>query len=573
MLFASQASSAEKYDTIDETVSRSWVGDETERMEEDIKKKGMLYLQQQRFGKKWRKVWSVLYRESSCSISRLEFFECKDGTGSTLEKANRKQENKKVIKMTDCIRVSEADVEGCPRDCGPFLVETTEKTFVFAVETAELEDWIQKLCEIAFPMSWTERGAVRGNSLHGEFDDVTMADNTLYCSRETAMKDFKVNVRRTEASERCSLKGVVLLRTDSDSLLLKEPKTGEVLYAWPYRFLRRFGRDKATFSFEAGRRCDSGEGNFEFDTKQGNTIFQSVEAAINLHRVHLPVKQIASVERDPMPSSPRMRAEESSVYSMVTEGAIRDTLKQPQNPQLSRLEAPTEKLLTGVKSLNLDTRPPPRKNQVKNFRSCPLVNTEDEMYSRAMAPDPDRGSPGEKREPKDRRSTCSNPEDSDYSLPFDTIAKNVMVDILSASNPPPTLVEPSCENDKKGNVENTEPLYDIIDETAIRTRFTNKKTKAYKIEHIYDEPEGCGVAPSGPPSLYDEPEEVKGHAWKMLGTVMDPTGHEYPYNASVDDYAVPVAPRRALLSKQKDSGEEESSPYDNIMVKVTQKNN
>ncbi len=54
--------------------------------------------------------------------------------------------------MNDCIRVSEADVEGCPRDCGPFLVETTEKTFVFAVEAAELDDWIQKLCEIAFPV-------------------------------------------------------------------------------------------------------------------------------------------------------------------------------------------------------------------------------------------------------------------------------------------------------------------------------------------------------------------------------------------------------------------------------------
>lgn len=57
-----------------------------------------------------------------------------------------------VIRLNDCIRVSDADVEGCPRDCGPFLVETTEKTFVFAVETAELEDWMQKLCEIAFPV-------------------------------------------------------------------------------------------------------------------------------------------------------------------------------------------------------------------------------------------------------------------------------------------------------------------------------------------------------------------------------------------------------------------------------------
>lgn len=277
-----------------------------------------------------------------------------------------------------------------------------------------------------------------------------------------------------------------------------------------------------------------------------------------------------------MPPSPRMRAvaEDAGIYSMVTEGALRDGPKQPQNPQQTRLEAPADKLLTGVKSLTLDTRPPPRKSQVKNFRSCPLVNSEDEMYSRAMVPDLDRGSPGEKRETKDRRSTCSNPEDSDYSLPFDTIAKNIMVDILSASNPPPMFVEPSCENDKKVNLENTEPLYDIIDESAIRTRFSNRKTHSYKrVEHIYDEPEGCGVAPSVPSSLYDEPEEVKGHAWKMLGTVMDPSGHEYPYNASVDDYAVPKPPRRALLSKQRDSEEEDSSPYDNIMVKGVQKNN
>ncbi len=54
---------------------------------------------------------------------------------------------------------------------------------------------------------------------------------------------------------------------------------------------------------------------------------------------------------------------------------------------------------------------------------------------------------------------------------------------------------------------------------------------------------------------------------------MDPSGHEYPYNASVDDYAVPKPPRRALLSKQRDSEEDDSSPYDNIMVKGVQKNN
>uniref|UniRef100_H9GF21 IRS-type PTB domain-containing protein n=1 Tax=Anolis carolinensis TaxID=28377 RepID=H9GF21_ANOCA len=34
------------------------------------------------------------------------------------------------------------------------------------------------------------------------------------------------------------------------------------------------------FSFEAGRRCESGPGNFTFETAQGNEIFRLVEAAI-----------------------------------------------------------------------------------------------------------------------------------------------------------------------------------------------------------------------------------------------------------------------------------------------------
>lgn len=48
---------------------------------------------------------------------------------------------------------------------------------------------------------------------------------------------------------------------------------------------------QCSFSFEAGRRCDSGEGNFEFDTKQGNVLFQAVEAAIDLQRVSHPHRQ------------------------------------------------------------------------------------------------------------------------------------------------------------------------------------------------------------------------------------------------------------------------------------------
>ncbi|KAK3540008.1 hypothetical protein QTP70_022800 [Hemibagrus guttatus] len=553
-------------------------------MEEDIRKRGMLYLQQQRFGKKWRKVWSILYRESSCSISRLEFFECKDGGTGTLEKSKCKQDNKKIIRLSDCVRVSEAaEVDGCPKDCKAFLVETTEKTFVFAVETIELEDWMQKLCEIAFPMNWSERGAVRRNSLPQDSDDVSMTDNSLYCGKEAALRDFKVVIRRTDAAERCGLKGHYLLRTDFDSLLLKETKTGEVYFTWPYRFLRRFGRDKTTFSFEAGRRCDSGEGNFEFDTKQGNSIFQSVEAAINLQKAGISQQQSSNGTREtlPMPQPPKITPpteDGSTVYSMLSETAMKEKARQSP-PHRSRLETPTDKHLTGVKSLNLDMRPLPRKNQVKNFRSCPLANTEDEAYSRVTASLSDKEIPDRvvHEEQHQTLRPCASSPDPEYSLPFDNINKKVMMDILVSSHLGPQN-EPCLSNETTDSNEKTvEPLYDSIDESAIRSFPQKPKRHAskYPVEHIYDEPEGCATMPHAPTALYDDPEEVRGNAWRTLGAVNDPSGHEFPYNAHVDDYAVPKPPRRARIPEQEirktgtqAKDEEDSSPYDNVMLKM-----
>ncbi|KAI5094629.1 docking protein 2 isoform X1 [Silurus meridionalis] len=566
-------------------------------MEEDIRKKGMLYLQQKGFGKKWRKVWSILYCESTCSISRLEFFDCKDGGSGTLEKSKCKQDTKKIIRLSNCIRVSDAaDVDGCPKDCKAFLVETTEKTFIFAVEMVEVEDWMQKLCEIAFPMNWSERGATKRSSLPQDPDDVSMTDNSLYCGKEThtALRDFKVIIRRTDAAERCGLKGQYLLRTDFDSLLLKEPKTGEVYFSWPYRYLRRFGRDKTTFSFEAGRRCDSGEGNFEFDTKQGNFIFQYVESAINLQRASFSQQQPSGGIRDreplPTPQPPKIAppTEDNTVYSMLNDTAVKDKPKQ-SSPLRIRLEMPTDKHLTGVKSLNIETRPLPRKNQVKNFRSCPLANTEDQAYSRVAAPHPDKEISDRAEQDQEQHQTlrtCSSSPDSDYSLPFDSIAKNVMRDFLSSSllPPAPMVVEPGLSNEsRERNEKSAEPLYDSIDESAIRSfppKPQRHSSKYSTVEHIYDEPEGCATTPRPPTALYDDPEEVRNNAWKTMGAASDPSGHEFPYNAHVDDYAVPKPPRRARISEQeKERGEksrkqnvseedEDASPYDNVMLKI-----
>ncbi|XP_015250730.1 PREDICTED: docking protein 2-like [Cyprinodon variegatus] len=630
-------------------------------MEEDIRKQGMLFLQQQRFGKKWKRIWCVLYRESSCSISRMEFFECKDG--GHLEKNDKtlrkQQENKKVIRLADCIRVTEVDMDGCPRDTGSFLVETTEKIFVFAADRHQLEDWTHKLCEIAFPMSWTDGGAKRGTLQRGNRvdEDEGMEDNSLYSGREI-VRDFKVSVRRTDASDRCRLKGDGVLRADMDALHLLG-KTGDILYTWPYRYLRRFGRDKSTFSFEAGRRCDSGEGSFEFDTKQGNFLFQAVEAAINLQKISLPHRQTSggglvtpevppNLQNQNLPPppvnptmghsrtllpQPRVQVQQppgaqaaDGVYSMVTEPqnlqmvhdkeAESSHSSQQQRPQQSRLEPPVDKILTGVKSLTLDTRgvPIPRKNQVKMISSCPLPNASPESGS-SLAAGPgsnpnqnprlspklssnpnleqtysqitmtDVGGRGTKKE---KSTSAGSPpmlnRDPEYSLPFDTIASNVMSDILQSNQDNP----------------GADPLYDSIDEMKIRNIFRSEartQESTYgKVDHIYDEPEGCAAAGGQKvtphSSVYDDPEEMRGDAWRIMGTSADPKGHEYPYNPRVDDYAVPKRPKRVLASQQSLAKEEEQaqnqeeededeedeeerekeeqqfSPYNNVIVKI-----
>lgn len=59
-----------------------------------------------------------------------------------------------------------------------------------------------------------------------------------------AVNAFWVTVQRTEAAERCELRGSYVLKAERDSLILKDPRTSEILYVWPYRLLRRYGRDK-----------------------------------------------------------------------------------------------------------------------------------------------------------------------------------------------------------------------------------------------------------------------------------------------------------------------------------------
>lgn len=103
---------------------------------------------------RWRKMWCVLVAESRRSVSRLELYEHKHSSikqGSS----KRKPDYKQVIRLRECIQISEREIADCPKDCAAFYLETTDKLYVFAAQHSEVKGWIKSLCEQAFPVGST----------------------------------------------------------------------------------------------------------------------------------------------------------------------------------------------------------------------------------------------------------------------------------------------------------------------------------------------------------------------------------------------------------------------------------
>nr|XP_027299285.2 docking protein 2 [Anas platyrhynchos] len=477
-------------------------------MEEAVVKQGALYLQlQQTFGKKWKKFWGVLYRESSCSTARLELFE--GSAPPAAEKLRRGEGSRRLVKLSDCVHVAEAsgDPGGCPKDTVPFLLETTDKRYLLAADSSETAGWVLRLCELAFPRSREEQAAGKDGqqgSLRAE-GEFSMEENSLYSSRDKAGlgKEFEVTVRATESSERCRLWGRFVLRAGEEALELRDLQAGEILYSWPYRFLRRFGRDKVTFSFEAGRRCASGEGNFEFETRQGNEIFQVIESAIEAQR-----GRGAEEQRWGIPGDDGSRPRAQTKVPNWTQGH-----EEPGG------DGGTAKCLYAEPCNSLQ-----------------------------------RGGAGKVPEKGRRQDAPAKAgAESEYAVPFDTIAKSLLGRQLGAM--------------LRGPEEAPDPLYDSIHEASARPPLP--RASVPKAEHIYDEPEGLCAH-----TVYDEPEEVKGEAWRLQAAPEEPSGHEYPYNPQRDDYAVPkraVPLRQPFVAQGKEwLGDTE---YDNVVLQFAKKRN
>uniref|UniRef100_A0A3B5L3K4 Docking protein 1b n=1 Tax=Xiphophorus couchianus TaxID=32473 RepID=A0A3B5L3K4_9TELE len=479
-------------------------------------KEGQLYVQHQKFGKKWKKNWFVLYPASQNGIARLEFFDSPSGgggsAGSLVSGSNEKTRklDKKIIRLSECISILPALTESCPKDnMAAFCVETNDKTHVFAAEKNNAKDWMDTMCDIAFQvfLSLTDS--------NGGPQDLQMSENLIYYSREE-VNEFWVTVQRTEASERCGLAGSYWLKAENEALIIKEPKTKRNILVWPYKLLRRYGRDRVMFSFEAGRRCDSGPGNFTFETKQGNEIFTLVDLAIQSQKAHAEERHLSgpqSLDPDCPLSLQYIRSADGDSGGSKPGSADGVLGKREGGDGVGRGQG-------GHKGRSLPEPPAPRGLAGKAV--APL-DEQTSLYS----------------EPADSVRLLVPSCDGLYSDPVDTIKGQ-----NQTSPPVPTprlrpVGDDSCGGDHHHTGSNQKKVPDLyshfydqigVDLSQKTGALRASPPPAPSADHIYDEPEGCAKGSSRLPvslgmTVYDEArlepqrqqEELQKHSPKLLG--------------------------------------------------------
>ncbi|KAL3864419.1 hypothetical protein ACJMK2_006103 [Sinanodonta woodiana] len=92
-------------------------------------------------------------------------------------------------------------------------------------------------------------------------------------SRQATSSYFDVTIEENDAAKRCHLKGNYIIHVSATAIDLLDSRQN-VVYSWPCAYVRRYGveNNKTVLIIEVGRKSDSGEGQFKFQTCKAQEI-------------------------------------------------------------------------------------------------------------------------------------------------------------------------------------------------------------------------------------------------------------------------------------------------------------
>ncbi|XP_018324003.1 docking protein 2 [Agrilus planipennis] len=200
--------------------------------------------------KSWQQKFCVLYKASKFGIERLEIYDTVDDATASKNCSTR------IITLENCVKI----VQKSPTF---ITIITKTATYDFGTTThASLREWLVALQSVAFRDDVSKISSIE-------------EDNDLYCSSGEGI--FHITLYPSEASQRCNLepKPYMLVLT-STAIQLRNIDDDKLLFTWPYRYIRRYGYRSGKFTFEAGRKCESGEGTFHLLHSNQQEIFRCV---------------------------------------------------------------------------------------------------------------------------------------------------------------------------------------------------------------------------------------------------------------------------------------------------------
>ncbi|XP_037959754.1 uncharacterized protein LOC119689082 [Teleopsis dalmanni] len=196
--------------------------------------------------------YCVLFNSSQFGVERLEIYETKE------------DKNPKIVTMENCVKITlESSLSNTI-----LVVKKAETLTLNALSKEDQKNWVRALQTVAFR---DKNGSF--NSLFGIEED-----NDLYCSSYSDAL-YAVTLIPSVTSEKCNIEPKnYMLHLTTTELQLKSKENISIIATWPYRFIRKYGYRDGKFTFEAGRKCSTGEGIFILDHTNPKDIFRCMSS-------------------------------------------------------------------------------------------------------------------------------------------------------------------------------------------------------------------------------------------------------------------------------------------------------